>query len=266
VKRITVLLVLAASAIVVAPATAQAPRSALRSFVCQKALDPAGRAISITAVMRPVSGTTKLAMRFELLKRISRGTRPASLAGRDLKVWLMPSDPPTLGQQPGDTWVVHHPVVDLAAPALYRFRVSFRWLGPGGKVLGTMTRVSRPCLEPELRPDLAVSALQVHSLQGGFARYTALVRNSGNTASGPFSVQLAVGGGVVGTQAVTQLAPHSHLQVHFRAPACTAGEPITVIADPTDQVDDYNRDNNTLQTMCPSPAGSSGASGAPVPG
>jgi hypothetical protein len=254
---------LAAAVCAVAPAFAAAPSSAgvsranLRSFVCQRALDPAGRAVSITAVMRPVSGTAKMALRFVLLRRSSTTAKPVAISGRALNTWITPS-PPTLGQLPGDKWVLNHPVVDLAAPAQYRFKVSFRWLGKDGRALGTTTRVSRTCFEPELRPDVAVTAIGVTPLKAGQARYTAIVRNQGRSASRPFNVQLAVGSMVVGTKPVAALAPHARVQLKFRAADCTAGQVISVIADPGPpyQVDDANRANNTLQTMCPAASGS----------
>ena len=61
---------------------ADAPHAQLTSYVCQKALDPASRAISITAVMRPITGTEKMPMRFQLLKRTKRWSRPVALTGR----------------------------------------------------------------------------------------------------------------------------------------------------------------------------------------
>src|SRR2546421_9294387 len=94
----------------------------LRGFVCQSAIDPGSRATSVTAAMRPQPGTQKLAMRFELLKQNRRHGRAISLTGSKLKTWLTPKDP-TLGTLPADKWIVKHPVADLAAPALYHFKV-----------------------------------------------------------------------------------------------------------------------------------------------
>src|SRR5947209_3196826 len=115
------------------------PKAQLRNFICQQALDPASRATSIKAVMRPVPGTMKLAMRFELLKRVRRAGRAVSLSGPRLKSWIAPkpSNGPAFGSQPGDIWVVKHPVVDLAAPSYYQFRVAFRWFDGAGKVIAT---------------------------------------------------------------------------------------------------------------------------------
>jgi hypothetical protein len=257
VRRILVILALAAVGATPASAATVPPRATLRGGVCQHALDPAGRGISVTAVMRPLPGTMKMAMRFQLWRRPSRRSKATSLQGRKLGGWMNPTDPPTLGQLPGDVWIVHHPVVDLlVAPALYRFSVSFRWFGSGGRVLATTTKVGPLCFQPELRPDLVVPAvpgLAVTPLANGQDRYSALIRNHGKTAAGPFNVQLAIGGMVVTTQTIAGLAPHTHVTVHFVAPACTAGQQLDVTADPDDRVDDFNRNNNTLDTTCPSP-------------
>lgn len=256
-KRLPVsgLLVLAAWVTMAAPTAAQAPRAHLKSFVCQTAMDPAARAISITAVMRPLSGTSKLAMRFQLMRQKNRGTRPVSVSGRGLKSWITPMDP-TLGRQPGDVWVVRHPVVNLLAPDLYRFVVTFRWFDSSGKVLGTAARSSPRCAQPELRPDLKVSTVNAVPLASGSDRYSVVIRNNGKTAAGPFDVQLELGSSpdqqVLSAEAADGLDPHSSTVLHFHAPACTAGEQITAIADPTGQVDDADPANNTLATLCPS--------------
>ena len=71
--------------------------------------------MSVTAVMRPVPGTTKLAMRFELLSRRHRSGGAVSITAHGLGNWITPDDR-TLGQRPGDVWIVDHPVVDLDAP------------------------------------------------------------------------------------------------------------------------------------------------------
>jgi hypothetical protein len=46
-------------------------------------------------------------------------------------------------------WAITKPVVNLAGPAMYRFRVSFRWLDSSGLVIGTRTLVSRGCFQPQ---------------------------------------------------------------------------------------------------------------------
>ncbi len=244
----------AVSATVATAATADGPSAALRGYVCQTALDPASRGMSITAVMAPLPGTMRMAMRFELLKRSNRWGRSVSLSGTGLKTWITPKDP-TLGSQPGDRWVVKHPVVDLAAPAYYRFKVTFRWTDAKRQVIGTTVRESQLCFQPELRADLEIASIVVTPIVAdpGFDRYVATVRNAGRTTSGPFQVEFSDGpAGPWSPQfkLVSQLLPHHRVELSFKGPACSAGAPATVTADPGHQVDDANPNNNSMVTTC----------------
>src|SRR5436305_852701 len=143
-------------AVAVAPApaaSARPPRAELGNFVCQRAVDPPAREVAVTATMRPVSGTERMALKFMLERRTPRRHRFTVLHGRGLDSWEYP-DPPTLGQLPNDVWNLIHKVVNLAGPASYRFRVLFRWTGTGGRVLSQAARLSPVCHQPELRADL----------------------------------------------------------------------------------------------------------------
>lgn len=122
-----------------------ARRAHLEAFVCHRARRASRRVVSITAVMRPLPGTAAMRMRFELIS--DAGGHLAQVHGGDLGTWISPQ-PPTLGQDPGDVWIVRHPVYGLKAPADYRFRVSFRWLDFRHRVLATATRVSGVCWQP----------------------------------------------------------------------------------------------------------------------
>lgn len=233
---------------------ASPPRSELRSFMCVTALDPPSRAISVTAVMRPLKGTTKLQLKFQLYSRRS-STRPFTrVRGGDLNSWVSPSDP-SLGTRAGDVWTLNKPVVDLKAPATYRFRVTYRWLGAHNKVLGTMVRTSSSCYQPELRPDLQVTTIGVEAVPGNpnANTYVAAIRNRGATAAGPFQVQF-IDGTVVKTHSVSGLAAHTTIRQRFLGPLCTSG-PATVTADPVGAIDDYDRSNNALNVTCSASAG-----------
>jgi CARDB len=232
-------------------ATTAPPRAQLRSFVCQHALDPAARAVSIKAVMRPLAGTKKMQLRFQLWSS-SRSRGSSTVTGGDLGTWITPADP-TLGQRRGDVWILNKQVVDLAAPAKYHFRVSFKWLGPRGHVLGSTVRESRTCYQPELRPDLAVQSIAVQSVAGHpkLNRYVATIRNNGATAASMFEILFTPGGSQpVQTKDVSGLAAHSKLERAFVGPACSSSSPTTVTVDPNDQVDDYNRSNNSMTAAC----------------
>ncbi len=109
---------------------AELPRAQLSGYSCRLAIDPGARAIAATAVMRPVTGTRHMAIRFDLLSRAPGGA-VTEVHGGDLGQFTAPANP-TLGQLPADVWRVHKLVVPLAAPAVYHLRAEFRWTGAGG--------------------------------------------------------------------------------------------------------------------------------------
>ncbi len=238
-----------------AAATATAsvpPRARLTHFACQTALDPVSRSVSVRAVMRPLAGTRRLAVRLDLLQRLG-SARPAVVRAGDLGVWVSPSNP-TLGQLPGDVWRLDKTVIDLDAPATYQFRVVFRWTGPSGRVLGSAVRYSRKCRQPELRPDLAATSLTVTPVAGspGQELYTTVIVNRGLTAAGPFEVLFVPGGSAAATtDSIPSLAAGQRLTLSFTGPVCNPADPPTVTADAAHEVDDYNRANNVATAVCP---------------
>ncbi len=252
-KLLTIAGVIALAACVPAVAAADPPRAALRGFVCQPALDPPARAVSVQAVMRPLPGTQKLSIRFQLLVTRKSHTPVAVVRAGDLGTWISPQDP-TLGQQPADIWRLSKPVANLVAPAAYRFRVTFRWTGSNGRLLGTAVRLSAICVQPERRPDLLVKTITVRAIAGRPSQddYIALIRNAGATAAGPFGILFAPGEGFPSTTlTVARLQPGGTVRETFVGPLCTARNAPTITVDPTDQVDDFNRSNNALTASCP---------------
>ena len=241
-------------------ALASLPHSHLSEFRCHTALLPADRSVSVRAVMRPVVGTQKMEMRFELLSRSGAAAPFVDLHGGGLDTWISPPDA-TLGQRAGDMWIVSHPVTGLPAPADYRYLVSFRWTGPGGRVLATRTRASGDCYQPELRPDLRVSSIAVLAIPGKPAQeqYVAAITNDGLTvALGPFAVTFTAGGTsmagvapVTTTKTVPSLDAGATRDVTFVGPTCTASTAPTVVVDPGHTVDEYNFTDNSL-TVGPS--------------
>jgi CARDB len=231
-------------------------RAHLRGFECKRALDPSGRVVSVRAVMRPVSGTRHMAMRFELLRKAKTGGPDAEVPGGDLDTWITPADT-KLGQRPGDVWIVNHPVSDLAAPAHYHFRVSFRWTGTQGRTLASAVRVGPTCYQPELRPDLLVVSITVQPIPGQSSseRYVAVIGNHGRTAAGPFQVWFSYGQ-TVEQRNLTGLQPQKMVKETFTGPECTTTAP-TVTVDPTHQVDDANSSNNSMTANCSGSTGSS---------
>jgi len=236
-----------------APGAAAAPRAELTQFVCQRALDPANRSVSVQAVTRPLTDTRKLAVKFDLLERTPAAPSAATVRGDGLGTWITPTDP-TLGQLPGDVWRLNKTVLNLDAPATYRFRVTFRWTGALGKVLGTAVRYTRSCTQRELRPDLLVSSITVGPVAANPDEdlYTAVIADQGATGAGPFEVLFAPGDSSAPmTRMIQFLRAGESRSLSFVGPTCDAASPPTVTVDATSEVDDDNRANNTMTAVCP---------------
>jgi hypothetical protein len=250
---VTVAALAAASVSAAAP-----PRSQLTAFSCTHAQDPGARAVGITATMRPLSGTRKMAIRFELLQR-SPGLPAQEVTGGDLSTWRAPGNP-TLGQLPGDVWRLQKSVYNLDVPFTYQFRVSFRWTGAHGKTLGTATRFTHTCRQRELRPDLTVRSIAVSAIAGHPKKnlYTAVIADQGLTGAGPFQVLFAPGNtSAPTTDTINFLGAGRTRTLSFTGPLCNAANPPTVSADSASQVNDFERSNNVLAATCPAASTSS---------
>jgi hypothetical protein len=251
---------LAAAVLGAAPAfaTVSPPAPAQLSHAsCVHARDPLARTLNVTAVMRPVAGTQRLQVRFDLSRALHRHGHYRPVKGTNLGVWISPSDA-TLGQHPADVWRVSHPIEGLEAPAFYRLAVTFRWLGAGGSDLASQTLTAPICHQVELRPDLSVTsivAIVPITDEPGQDTYSAIVRNNGVSPAGAFNVGLQLGTGpAAATVALSGMAARTQRRVTFVAPACTAGQTVTVTADSGYNVDDATRSNNSLSVVCPTPA------------
>ena len=227
----------------------------LRSFVCQKALDPPARAVSVQAVMRPVTGTSKMQMKFELLRSTKSHPRFVSVRGRGLGSWIVADrpdaraagrrrvDPHPPGREPrgpGDVQVPGH--VPVA-------RVH-------GQTLGTAMQSSTPCYQPEMRADLLVRSLSVTPITSGASAgqsaYIAVINNRGLTGAGPVPVAFADGASAPMSGDDRLGGPKSSARERFVAPACTRRRPtLTVTVDPTQTIDEYDYANNALTMACP---------------
>ena len=117
----------------------QLPAS-LSAFVCHTASNRLNRSIEVRGTMQPLPATANMKMRFELLQRLP-GYAFRQVHGGDLGTWKFPRPP--LGK-----WAVIKQVVSLPAPAVYRFRVNFVWVGHAGQTIGSQTLLSPRCRQP----------------------------------------------------------------------------------------------------------------------
>lgn len=153
-------------------------------------------------------------------------------------------------------------VEKLAGPASYRARVTFRWTGPKGAKKVVVRRVTPPCRQPELRPDLRLRAVEARRVPDtDEAQYTVEVRNGGPTVAGQeagFHVVLSIDGIALPATTVNGLGPGDRRELTFFGPLCRPGGSVTAVVDPDRRVDEAGENNNTIGVPCPPwPGGSS---------
>ena len=198
--------------------------------------------------MRPVPGTDRMQVRFTL--QVREGALPLwrRVVAAGLDEWLTSA--------PGVSRYSYTKTVrNLAAPAAYRAVVRFRWLDAGGAVLARSRATSRTCRQPDMRPDLAATRIDVQpGVDAGPARYAVTLGNGGRSAAGPFSVALRTGGEQLEPAALPGLAAAEQTVLTFTGPACAPGEPLTVTVDGEDAVDERDEEDNVLVVSCPAVA------------
>jgi hypothetical protein len=226
------------------PAAAAAPqRPPLEAVLetCLNGLAPAQRVAAFRASMPARAGAKRMAMRFELQRRVpgTRGWRPLQGAP-GFGVWER-----SLPRRAG--FVFHKRVDRLSVPAAYRAVVRFRWLAADGTVVARTRRRTRPCRQPDLRPDLVPGVLSAaDAATPGRALYSLEVRNAGRSAAGSFLVR--VGSAAV---QVPGLAAGQRRDVQLTGPACRQGASVLAEVDAGGRVDESLEQNNAARWLCP---------------
>ncbi len=229
-----------------APAAAQArrlPHSA-RLVACQRSADPVARLLTVRAGLRAVPRARRLGLRFDLYSR-SGADGFHRVTGDGLSTWSY-SDRGVGG------YLVRKTVNNLPTPATYRMVVGFRWLDARGRVRRVAQKITAPCVQGDLRPDLAVLGVAVRAGEHlGVFRYVAVVRNLGRGRSSATTISLEAGGAALATKRLGALGPGQQDVVRFTGPACDPAAPPRVVADPSGLIADPNRANNALAATCP---------------
>lgn len=233
-------------------AVAQRPATPFeaRLLACRRSPKTDARTAVVGASMRPIAGAKRLALRVELYQRPIGGgawTLRADVPG--LGEWTSPSDP-SIGTRPNDVYKYRQAVGRLVVPYAYRFRVDFRWSDAAGRVVREETASTRPCREPDLRPDVTITAIDVgETTDEATSRYTVTVRNVGRSSASQVGVAATF---AARTRTVRRLLPGESSEVTFLGPVCVAGEPgPTFFADPTNAIDEARETNNSLFATCP---------------
>jgi hypothetical protein len=227
------------SLLILCLAPAAAAAESVKLLACVPALEGKERTAQFEARVRPVRGSSRMQVRFTLQvdEDMLGGWRRVAAPGLDQ--WLT-SDPGVTRYSYTKT------VQNLSAPAAYRMVVRFRWLDADGEVLERSRATSRPCRQPDMRPDLG--AVQIDPVDGGYA---VTLRNSGRTDAGAFAVTLATGDAPLGPLTVPGLAAGGRTVLTFAGPACAPGAVLTATVDGALAVDERDEDDNVLAAACP---------------
>jgi hypothetical protein len=240
VKRFTLMLAVVA-ALTAAPATASESTARVALLSCGTGLDAGDRTAVYEGRMRRVSGTRRMQMRFALQWRQPGAKRWSAIKAPGLGTWVSSNT----GVK---SYTFTKRIENLAAPASYRVVVRFRWLDARGHTIVSDQIVSKPCRQPDLRPNLVPK--RVYSERIGDParrRYVVVVRNEGETAAGAFDV----GFGTLTPAHVVDLGPGVSTLVSFEAPRCDAPANLTATVDPGALIDEADEDDNTLSVPCP---------------
>src|SRR5215207_11337868 len=225
------------------PAAAAADGASVKLLDCVPALEPQDRMAMFEARMTPRRGSERMQLRFALqLREPALEWRRVIAPGLDQ--WLT-SNPGVRRYSYAKT------VQNLAAPAAYRMVVRFRWLDVGGEALERDRATSRSCRQPDMRPDLGVTWIDVTPpLETGHAHYSVTLHNGGRSAAPAFRVALRVGEEELEPLGVPGLAAGERHVLTFAAPPCAPGAPLTATADALLEVDERNEDDNVLVAPC----------------
>ena len=157
-----------------------------------------------------------------------------------------------VSSQPGvGIYTSDHEVTALPAPAAFRVLVRARWFDRRHHVIRRAVRLSPPCVQPLLTPNLAIGTLtRAPGTPPATVSYNVLVRNAGVAAAGPFQVALSVGGVALPDVTVTGLAGGATQLVAFVGPHCAAGSTLTATVDPAGAVNEPANPNRTKTFPC----------------
>jgi hypothetical protein len=229
------------SAAAEAPDAVRPPALAAAVESCTTSAIPAGRVVSFVGSMPAITGAVAMSMRFGLER-----LRPHDAHWRRLRG--VPGFGGWENSDPGRAGFVFHKRVDgLQVPASYRAVVSFRWRDVAGRIVRRARRVTASCAQPDVRPNLVPGALTaIFDARPGLAIYKLVVRNTGRSAAGPFSVR--VGGAAAD---VAGLAPQQQRTVVVISAVCLAGTTMLAEVDAEHVVDESRERGNEVARRCP---------------
>lgn len=209
--------------------------------------DPAGHTATFTGSMRVLKNAPGMEMLFRLLVK-----------GDDAERFVDAGAPAPFGQwQAADMgnrrYILDRTVANLPIGSSYRVQVRYRWRDAAGKVVAKGARRTKPCAQPDTRPNLHIQSVRPGELYPDGSREfeVGYLNDSTTDILSGFSISLAVSG--MPAQIVTDgsLAAGDRNDAVFTLPVCPAGGSITAVVDSGLLIDEDDEADNTITVPCP---------------
>lgn len=239
-RPIIALAALALAALPAAPAAAAPPVTAAVDS-CVTSLVALERSVTLRGEMEATGKTDRMAMRFDLFVREPSDAGFVRVDGPGLGEWIRSTS--NVGR-----FIWTKQLANLDVPADYRGRVTFRWFGKDGTVIGRATRKTDVCRQADERPNLELGRPTVEAgPQPDLVRYVITVTNSGRGDAPPFDVTLDGRTPIT----VTGLRVGTTQTLRFVAPRCASGQTLLFAADGDGLVEETDESDNALRVECP---------------
>jgi hypothetical protein len=132
---------LAAGVLAGMPAPPPAPAVTASVEQCIPSVNQADRSVTFTAQMTAVEGTQRMAIQFEVQERSPTDTAYHTVVAPGLSDWRS-------SEQRVKIYKYVKQVTNLAAPAVFRAQVRYRWLDARGHVIKRAQRRTPVCVQP----------------------------------------------------------------------------------------------------------------------
>lgn len=228
------------------------------------------RAYVIRADMYRVSGASSMRVRFRAYRTLpgAQETELKTNSADRLGYW---EDSIPTGNGGVTHLVFYKRLYSLDAPASFRSEVDFEWYSGRGVLLRSKTLAVTRCVQPDLRPDLYISAVSTSAVPGnaGKLRYRVTIANQGKGRSAATKLHIKVAGvsktfypagatgaellvGAIDEAGSTRTATRSDPLKFSRtvlvdADRCSSGS-ATIEIDPGNLLDESSSDNNVFGT------------------
>jgi|SRR3954454_728298 len=244
-RRATTFAVAAALATVPAAAAHAATHTTLKVRSCQAGSAAKQRQATFYGRMRAVRGTSRMMMRFTLVDHSARAGTVVS--SPQLSQWHRSrTGVKAFG------WA--QTVTGLQSGGAYAAMVDYRWVGPAGKTIRTLRRVSSDCRQNGALPNFTITRTAARPGDAlGTESYSIDVTNNGLVAGRDVVVDLFVDDAGADSATLDSIGPGATTTIRVNGPVCT--QRVRAVVDRQDAIHETNEDDNVFRSRCPSVAG-----------